>query len=69
MDLINGKAMCCPECGNRLSPHGKVNGAIAHVEAYCPMCNKSYHWIAYVSKDNTYKVVGFHHLYYTRKMK
>ena len=69
MDLINGKAMYCPECGHHLSPHGKVNGATAHVEAYCPACDKGYHWIAYIGKNNAHKIVGFHHMFHTKSMK
>ena len=61
MDLINGKTMYCPECGHHLSPHGKVNGATAHVKAYCPLCDKNYHWVAYINKNKEHKVTMFRH--------
>lgn len=59
MDLINGKTIYCPECGHHLAPSGKVNGKIANVEAYCPICDKNYHWIAYISKDEEHKICMF----------
>ena len=59
MDLINGKTMYCPECGHHLAPHGKVNNATAHVEAYCPLCDKNYHWVTYINKNKEHKVGMF----------
>ena len=59
MDLINDKTMYCPECGHHLVPHGKVNNVTAHVEACCPICDKNWHWIAYIDKNKKHKVSMF----------
>ena len=66
MDLINGKTLYCPECGHHLAPNGNEHGKTAYVEAYCPICDKRYHWVAYISKDNEHKIAGFHHIFHTR---
>lgn len=53
MDLINGKTMYCPECGKVFTSYdGNMNGQIAHVASHCKDCNKHYHWIAYINKNN-----------------
>ncbi len=32
----------CPICGHHLAGHGIVNGEMAQIMAYCPLCNESF---------------------------
>lgn len=60
MDLINGKTMYCPECGQPLTEYdGKINNRTAHVKARCENCDKNYHWVAYMASDTEHKVIMF----------
>lgn len=59
IDLIHGRAIYCPTCGHHLAPRGEVNGNSAHVEAYCPLCDNDYHWVAYVNKNKKHSIGMF----------
>lgn len=68
MDLIKGKAIFCPECGIKLiNLDGKINPKnekLANVWGYCDLCDKHYHWIAFIStKTGEHSISGFSHYF------
>lgn len=60
MDLIGGKTMYRPECGDPFTQYnGTENGKTAHVKSYCPRCDRHYHWVASIGKRKEHRVALF----------
>ena len=63
-NLINAKAMYCPVCGKPMNTSGQqANANSALGEGYCDTCNKAYHWVAFINKDDKVEIAGFCEVY------